>query len=88
VERRRQNANIDNFAVVERPADRCGSYIAPVALCDVAMTEESFSVPVARTAFLGAAKQRQQIDEIAGWMELNWGYKPHFSCFGWGWLTD
>jgi hypothetical protein len=46
VERRRQNANIDNFAVVERPADRCGSHIAPVTLCDVAMTEESFGVPI------------------------------------------
>jgi hypothetical protein len=56
VERRRQNANIDNFAVVERPADRCGSHIAPVALSDGAMAEESFGVPIARAPASSASR--------------------------------
>jgi hypothetical protein len=53
------------------------------------MTEESLSVPIMRAHRLPRRREAaQQIDEIARWMELNWGDKPHFSCFGWGSLTD
>jgi len=57
------------------------------------MTEESFeeslSVPIMRAHRLPRRREaEQQIDEIARWMELNWGDKSHFSCFGWGSLTE